>query len=112
MAPPTLTVTDPAARITTVPPPGPATAGDVVPPPTPPPAAPGFTSRLASNLVNPVPPVTLLGPELLFAGEPTPAPAFGFDFAMICPEIVTLPVARMIVPLGTVSAPVTVKLVN
>jgi hypothetical protein len=31
---------------------------------------------------------------------------------MICPEIVTAPVARMIVPLGTLSVPVTLNVVN
>jgi hypothetical protein len=105
-------VIDPAARITTVPPPGPDTTGDKEPPPAPPPAAPGFTSRLASNRVKPVPPETLLEFELVFADEPMPAPAFGFDCTLICPEIVTLPVARMIAPLGTVSVPLTVRVVN
>jgi hypothetical protein len=61
----------------------------------------------------PAPPETLLAFELVCgAVVPTPMPAFGFDVTLICPEIVTLPVARMIVPLGTVSVPLMLKVVN
>ena len=43
-----------------------------------------------------------------------PLPAFGFEAARSCPEMTTLPVARITVPLGTISvAPeATVKVVN
>jgi hypothetical protein len=64
-------------------------------------------------LAIPEPPATTAALPLVVANvAPMPAPAFGFDLTMICPEIVTLPVARMMVPLGTVSVPLTVKEVN
>ena len=65
------------------------------------------------SLLPPVPPGTAALPVLFCDNElATPRPAFGFGITVICPEMVTLPVARMMVPLGTVSVPVTAKVVN